>query len=78
MEPHGPADKAGIKPDDVLLAIDGRPIKQYPDAVEALNASEGTASFQRLRDGKAITVRVTPDKHRKGDERVFVPERPRD
>jgi C-terminal processing protease CtpA/Prc len=70
--PGGPADKAGIKRGDILLAVGDKPIKQYADAVEGLNASEGKASLKLLRGGKAITVPVTLTKH-KGDEKIFVP-----
>lgn len=68
----GPAHKAGIKRGDILLAVGDKRIKQYGDAVEGLNTSEGKASLKVLRDGKTITVPVPLTKH-KGDEKVFVP-----
>jgi serine protease Do len=73
VAPDGPADKAGIKPDDILLAVGDKPIKQYADAVEALNASDGRVTLKLLREGKSITVAVTLAKHRKGDEKILVP-----
>jgi S1-C subfamily serine protease len=73
VAPDGPAGKAGIKPDDILLAVGDKPIKQYADAIEALNASAGKATLKLLRDGKTITVAVTLDKHRKGDEKILAP-----
>ena len=73
VAPGGPADKAGIKRDDILLAVGDKPFKQYGDAVEGLNASDGKASLKLLRDGKTITVTVTLTKHRKGDEKIFIP-----
>ena len=77
VAPGGPAEKAGIKRDDILLAIGERPIKEYGDLVEASNASGPKTSMKLLRDGKPITVAVTLDKHRKDDEKVFVPANPR-
>lgn len=73
VAPGGPAEKAGIKPDDILLAVGGKPIKQYADAVEALNASEGQVTLKLLRAGQTVTVAVTLTKHRKGDEKIYIP-----
>jgi predicted metalloprotease with PDZ domain len=73
VAPGGPADKAGIKRDDILLAVGDKPIKQYADLVEGSNASGGKLLLKVLRDGKTSTVTVTLDKHRKGDEKIFVP-----
>ena len=73
VAPGGPADKAGIKRDDILLAVGDKPIKKYVDLVEASNASGGKMSLKLLRGGKTIIVAVTLDKHRKGDEKIFIP-----
>jgi S1-C subfamily serine protease len=62
------------KPDDILLSVDDKPIKQYAEAIEAFNASGGSVTLKMLRHGKTIIVAVTLDKHRKGDERILVPE----
>jgi predicted metalloprotease with PDZ domain len=77
VAPAGPAEKAGIKRGDILLAIGDRPIKKYGDSVEAANAAGPKTSIKLLRDGKPITVSITFDKHRKNDEKVFVPANPR-
>jgi S1-C subfamily serine protease len=69
----GPAQKAGIKQHDILLAIGDQPIKQYIDMVEATNASDGKVSLTLLRDGETITVTVMLTKHRRGDEKILVP-----
>ena len=74
VAPGGPADKAGIKRDDILLAIGDKPIKKYGDLVEATNATGGKSSLKLLRGGKTVTVVVTLDKHRKGDEKIFIPQ----
>jgi S1-C subfamily serine protease len=77
VAPGGPAEKAGVKRNDILLAIGDRPIMRYVDLVEASNASGPKTSMKLLRDGKPITVTVTLDKHRKNDEKVRVPSNPR-
>jgi len=73
VAPGGPADKARIKRHDILLAVGDKPIKQYVDLVEGLNASAGKASLKLLRGGKTSTVTVLLTKHRKDDEKIFVP-----
>ena len=73
VAPGGPAEKAGIKRDDILVAVGDKPIKKYSDLVEASNASGGKMSLKLLRGGKTLIVAVTLDKHRKGDEKMFIP-----
>jgi hypothetical protein len=77
VAPGGPADKAGIKRHDILLAVGGKPIRQYADLVEGSNASGGKMTLKVLRGGKTSTVTVTLTKHRKGDEKILVPSNPR-
>jgi hypothetical protein len=75
VAPGGPADKAGIKRDDILLAVGDKSIKKYVDLVEGSNASGGKMSVKLLRGGKTVIVAVTLEKHRKGDEKIFIPQR---
>jgi len=57
--PGGPADKAGLKVDDVILAIDDYEVLQYGDLVNYLftNISPGdTVTFKVLRQGETINI----------------------
>jgi S1-C subfamily serine protease len=61
----GPADKAGVKVDDVITSIDGRAIdspQEVPPIVQAAGA--GTAvKLEVVRDGKKQTIEVTLARH---------------
>ncbi len=61
VQPGGPADKAGLKPGDIITTIDGRPIKDGDDLVNEI-ASRRPGSTVRLgflRDGKPTDTTVT-------------------
>jgi serine protease Do len=57
----GPADKAGVKPDDIITGIDGQPIKDGDDLVarvaEMPVGSQATLNIDR--DGKKLNLVVT-------------------
>jgi serine protease Do len=61
VEKGSPAEKGGIKPGDVLLGVNGKPIErsaELPPLVAAVKP--GTkATFELWRDGKKRTVEVT-------------------
>jgi len=61
VTPGGPSDKAGLKPRDIIISIDGRPIKDGNDLVEEIaNRRPGTtARIGYLRDGKQADTTVT-------------------
>lgn len=56
----GPADKAGMKKMDVIIAIDGKVIKNIYDYMHRLNTLEKgkTASVDVLRDGEKVVLLV--------------------
>jgi serine protease Do len=63
VSPGGAADKAGIEPGDVIVAYNGRPVKNSNELVSAVTATRpGTSVPVRVvRDGKEQTINVTVD-----------------
>lgn len=60
VTPDGPADKAGIKAGDVILAIDGRPVAQSDELIVAIRAkAPGDAVVLTLREGEDGEREVT-------------------
>ncbi len=61
VQPGGPAGKAGIKEDDIIIAIDGKPIKNGEELV-AIVASSPVGRQLKLkvvRDGKTMDIPVS-------------------
>jgi serine protease Do len=60
VEPGSPADKAGLKKDDVLAYIDGKKIEHTDQAVSGLREGREKASLPItvMRDGKPLNVEV--------------------
>jgi regulator of sigma E protease len=57
-----PAERAGLKPGDVVLTVAGQPVYTPEDLVEAIRTRPGQAFPMTIeRDGKALTVSVVPD-----------------
>jgi serine protease Do len=61
VQEGGPADKAGIKPDDIILAINGKPVKDGDDLVSTVADSViGTKLNLTVdRGGKKMEIPVT-------------------
>jgi putative serine protease PepD len=61
VEPNGPAAKAGIKEQDVVIAVDGKPVgssEELQVAVDAHKPGE-TVSLEIVRNGGSSTVQAT-------------------
>jgi regulator of sigma E protease len=59
--PGTPADKAGLRPGDVVASIDGQPVVTWPQFVDAVHNSEGREiHFDVMRDGGETPLAVTP------------------
>jgi serine protease Do len=61
VEPGGPADKAGLKPRDIVISVDGRQIKDGDDLVAEIASRRpgSTVRLSYLRDGKPADASVT-------------------
>ena len=75
VEPGGPADKAGIKPGDVLLSVDGRKIDRSAEVPPLVAAAKpgSKVNFELWRDGGRRTV-VATVAELKADEVVRAPQ----
>jgi regulator of sigma E protease len=61
--PDRPAIKAGLRPDDAILRIDGTEIRSFNDIPPLIQKSEGRAlRFDIWRDGTLLDLAVTPTK----------------
>ncbi len=60
VEPGGPADKAGVKSEDVVTSINGRPINKGQDLIDMVADSEvgSTLKLGVIRDKKPITLDI--------------------
>ncbi|HVX67153.1 MAG TPA: Do family serine endopeptidase [Bryobacteraceae bacterium] len=60
VEPNGPADKAGIKVEDIIVAVNGRPIKDGDDLVNRVSSTPvGTdVTVTVLRNRKRVDIHV--------------------
>jgi serine protease Do len=60
VEPGGPADKGGVKAEDIVTSINGRPVNKGQDLIDMVADSEvgGTLKLGIVRDKKNITLDV--------------------
>ncbi len=65
-----PAERVGIRPGDVLLAIDDRPVQQVREVVDALHAAEADSALRytilRLGTREVVDVRLAPIPNNRG------------
>ncbi|MFZ3214907.1 MAG: RIP metalloprotease RseP [Candidatus Acidiferrales bacterium] len=56
-----PADRAGMKPGDVIVALNGKPVATWQQLVEGVHQSGGhPIEFLVRRDGQQVTLNITP------------------
>jgi regulator of sigma E protease len=62
VNPGSPAEKAGLQPGDVVLAIGGKRVFTAEDLVQAIRSRPGQATpIEIEREGKKLTLTVTPN-----------------
>jgi regulator of sigma E protease len=62
VQPSWPAARAGMEPGDTVVAVDGKPVLQWYDLVDLLQASPGRAlTLEVARAGGRRTLTLTPD-----------------
>lgn len=75
---NSPAAKVGMKAGDVVVAIDGKPVGETPELIEAINAKkDGDVTLTLVRNKRKETVKVTPeptsdDERERRIERVII------
>lgn len=61
IEPGLPASKAGLKPGDQIVGINGRKVLYYPSVALAIQTGNGKpVTFDLVRDGKPLQITVQP------------------
>lgn len=68
VEPKGPADRAGIKPYDVIVNFNGKAIEDSGDLIDAVADSPigEKAKVELIREGKKRSLEVTMQESREG------------
>lgn len=61
VEPSGPADRAGIRPGDILLAVEGKPVTGSDDLIRILTGDkiDRKVDIELMRNGRRERIAVT-------------------
>ena len=61
VQPHSAAEEGGMRPGDVIIGIDGRPVRRFEDVQQAVRFDPGKPMTIVVgRSGAKITLHVTP------------------
>ncbi|RMD78954.1 MAG: RIP metalloprotease RseP [Gammaproteobacteria bacterium] len=70
VEPGGPADRAGLRPGDLIVAVDGRPMPTWEAFVRYVRAHPGQVLKVRVRrGGQSLTLSLRPEPVQAGAQR---------
>ncbi len=66
VDPRGPADRAGIRPGDVIVGVDGQDVAQFADLPMLISQHDpgSTASVKVIRNGTEMQFNVAVDEAR--------------
>jgi regulator of sigma E protease len=74
VSPDSPAERAGLQPGDLLVAVDGRPVGSFASFSELVRASGGRAlEIVYARAGERHEVRIQPER-KEADTGLGIPE----
>ena len=68
VQPGSAAEVAGLKPNDRIVSIDGRPIDNFEQVKDAVHGSNGPLTFAVKRDAQDLTLVATPREAKLGIE----------
>jgi regulator of sigma E protease len=59
--PGSPAEQAGLRPDDAILTIDGKPVQSFAEIPPLVAAAAGRpVTFEVWREGQILRIPITP------------------
>jgi regulator of sigma E protease len=74
VSPDSPAERAGLQPGDLIVAVDGRPVGSFASFSELVRASNGRPlDIVTARAGERRELRITPER-KEADTGLGIPE----